>query len=87
LHGHHIVAQQDGGTDDSSNLITLCAFCHGEWHYAESVLSIPFEQWLTLPTYTAMVAFFTKDMPTIDVEAAKAVVQTVSRFRFWFDSN
>jgi hypothetical protein len=86
LQVHHIVARQDGGTDDSGNLITLCEFCHTEWHFAESILAIPFEQWLTLPTYTAMVTFFANDMPTIDVEAAKAAVQTASRFRFWFDT-
>ena len=29
---HHIVRPQDGGTDESSNLTTLCRRCHGNAH-------------------------------------------------------
>ena len=29
---HHIVRPQHGGTDDSSNLKTLCRRCHGNAH-------------------------------------------------------
>ncbi len=32
LHVHHIVFRQDGGTNDLSNLMTLCAHCHGMIH-------------------------------------------------------
>ena len=34
LQVHHIKAVFDGGADDESNLITLCALCHTpEWHH------------------------------------------------------
>lgn len=29
---HHIVPISKGGGDEPSNLITLCAECHKEWH-------------------------------------------------------
>jgi hypothetical protein len=29
---HHIVRPQDGGTDETSNLMTLCRPCHGNAH-------------------------------------------------------
>lgn len=29
LFAHHVVARQDGGADDLSNLVTLCATHHG----------------------------------------------------------
>ncbi len=32
LHAHHIVFRADGGRTDSSNLVTLCARCHGMVH-------------------------------------------------------
>ncbi len=32
LQVHHIVAQSDGGTDDSDNLIALCLTCHSDVH-------------------------------------------------------
>lgn len=28
LHVHHIIPRRDGGTNDPSNLITLCSGCH-----------------------------------------------------------
>jgi|GEM_PF-7056855 len=33
LHVHHIVEPECGGTDDPSNLITLCSSCHGWEHH------------------------------------------------------
>jgi 5-methylcytosine-specific restriction endonuclease McrA len=33
---HHIVRPQDGGTDESSNLTTLCRRCHGNAHLKRS---------------------------------------------------
>ena len=32
LHHHHLVARADGGSDGDTNLITLCAECHGKIH-------------------------------------------------------
>lgn len=32
LHAHHIVPKSEGGTDDISNLETLCHSCHSEIH-------------------------------------------------------
>jgi HNH endonuclease/Helix-turn-helix domain of resolvase len=32
LHHHHLVARVNGGTDDETNLITLCRECHGKAH-------------------------------------------------------
>jgi 5-methylcytosine-specific restriction endonuclease McrA len=29
---HHLVRPQDGGTDETSNLVTLCRSCHGDAH-------------------------------------------------------
>jgi 5-methylcytosine-specific restriction endonuclease McrA len=31
---HHLVRPQDGGTDETSNLTTLCRICHGNAHLA-----------------------------------------------------
>jgi hypothetical protein len=50
LHVHHIVALVDGGADDPSNLSTLCAGCHAEWHALEMVSRIPFRVWRQMPT-------------------------------------
>jgi 5-methylcytosine-specific restriction endonuclease McrA len=30
LHPHHIIYRSAGGPDELWNVITLCAFCHGE---------------------------------------------------------
>lgn len=46
---HHIMARQDGGQDDDSNLIDLCSLCHREWHIFEEAYSYPFDDWLQLP--------------------------------------
>jgi hypothetical protein len=32
LEHHHLVPRSLGGTDDESNLITLCSTFHGKWH-------------------------------------------------------
>ena len=32
LHVHHVVWRRDGGTDESSNLLTLCRNCHAALH-------------------------------------------------------
>jgi hypothetical protein len=32
LHNHHLVARSQGGSDDETNLITLCVECHGLLH-------------------------------------------------------
>lgn len=51
LHAHHIVAEMDGGQCEPDNMITLCAHCHQEWHFVESVTVIPFTDWLQAPPY------------------------------------
>jgi len=35
LHVHHKICQDDGGTDNLNNLITLCPECHSERHNAQ----------------------------------------------------
>lgn len=37
LEAHHIVERSDGGTDDISNLLTLCPLCHAEKHKGQPV--------------------------------------------------
>jgi hypothetical protein len=32
LHHHHLTPRIEGGTDDDTNLITLCEDCHGKVH-------------------------------------------------------
>jgi HNH endonuclease/Homeodomain-like domain len=32
LHHHHLVPRIEGGSDDDSNMITLCEDCHGRVH-------------------------------------------------------
>lgn len=32
LHHHHLVPKSIGGTNDQTNLITLCGSCHGKIH-------------------------------------------------------
>ena len=32
LNKHHAVPVRDGGSSDPSNLLTLCHYCHREWH-------------------------------------------------------
>lgn len=45
IHAHHIVPIRDGGTNDLSNIITLCSRCHGMehsrlyWEKRDAVLS------------------------------------------------
>ena len=45
MHVHHIVPIVDGGTNDESNLVTLCWECHEEWH-AHREDKIDFNTWL-----------------------------------------
>ena len=40
LHVHHIKHRVDGGTDEPSNLTTLCDMCHAEEHRGEPVYNI-----------------------------------------------
>lgn len=35
LHAHHIIYRSNGGSDDESNLITLCKDCHNKVHNGE----------------------------------------------------
>lgn len=45
MHVHHIVPIMDGGTNEESNLITLCWECHAEWHeHCEG--TVEFGEWL-----------------------------------------
>lgn len=37
---HHIVYRSAGGTNEPSNLLTLCAVCHAEEHKGESIYPI-----------------------------------------------
>ena len=32
LHHHHLIPRSKGGTDDQTNLITLCGSCHAKIH-------------------------------------------------------
>ncbi len=51
---HHKILKMYGGQDTEENLITLCHFCHEEWHYIEEfnmsigkqAAAITFEEWL-----------------------------------------
>jgi len=54
LNIHHIQAVMDGGSDDDSNLVTVCIPCHREWELAEMVMDIPFDRWLPLPSYDVL---------------------------------
>lgn len=33
-HRHHMIYRSAGGTDDSGNLVTLCATCHDDEHHS-----------------------------------------------------
>lgn len=49
---HHIVPRTQGGSDDATNLIELCAVCHGEIHTGVTQaaptkhVGTDFEQWV-----------------------------------------
>lgn len=46
LQQHHIVALKDGGhPTDRSNLITLCKFCHDDWHKFAEKFDVPWDEW------------------------------------------
>ena len=49
LHFHHIIAVQDGGANDLSNLALLCCGCHKEWHSVEVVSHLSFSDWIQYP--------------------------------------
>ena len=40
LQVHHIIHRKHGGSDEASNLITLCAACHAQEHRSEPVYNI-----------------------------------------------
>ena len=80
LHVHHKVARQDGGTDDSTNLVTLCQRCHKEWHFAESIMEISFEQWMQIPPYIGMVALFLDEEYAVEREGAFVTVRMLRGF-------
>lgn len=54
---HHVVAIRDGGhPTDPSNLLTLCYFCHREWHTwferpADLVSPLPWSTFMSSPPY------------------------------------
>lgn len=56
MHVHHIVARYDGGTNDLSNLITLCYNCHMEWHAFEAhpVGRSMWAAWLDSPPFPVL---------------------------------
>lgn len=57
LEVHHIMARQDGGGDEPSNLATLCRSCHLEWtNLADGRMT--WEDWLTYPSYHALLSFW-----------------------------
>lgn len=62
---HHINPRNpvDGGTDAPENLITLCSACHHEWHALEMVSTLPFTQWLKLPTLQLLTSFMLLMLP------------------------
>lgn len=55
---HHVVAVDDGGTDDAANLVTLCGACHREWHTLERRSAWPFDRWLAAPPLPHLLALF-----------------------------
>jgi 5-methylcytosine-specific restriction endonuclease McrA len=38
-HVHHIIKRVLGGSDDQTNLVTLCGTCHGRRHHPKLVVS------------------------------------------------
>jgi len=42
---HHKKALIDGGSNEESNLVTLCYECHAEWHKRECQ-DISFDEWM-----------------------------------------
>lgn len=70
IHVHHIVARQDGGSDDPDNLAVLCSACHAEWHAIEQVSDLGFDAWTEMPTVAEFCAAFSVPWPE-DVSAAK----------------
>ena len=56
LHFHHIIARQDGGTNDLDNLSLLCEGCHREWHSVESVSTLGFKDWIGYPPVHQLIA-------------------------------
>jgi len=48
----------DGGKDSLENCITLCTECHLEWHFAERITAVSFDDWMHTPTYRRSLAFW-----------------------------
>ena len=44
LHHHHLVPKVKGGSDDQTNLITLCGYCHAKIHNLKDVWSADHKQ-------------------------------------------
>ena len=40
LHVHHVVSRENGGTDDDTNLVTLCKLCHAKAHEGQPVYKL-----------------------------------------------
>jgi 5-methylcytosine-specific restriction endonuclease McrA len=40
IEAHHITERSNGGTDDISNMVTLCAICHAERHKYQPVYNV-----------------------------------------------
>lgn len=82
---NHIIALQDGGTNNPENLSPLCRTCHKQWHEdCEQVMS--YEEFLEYPTRNEMNWLSvlmqqesTKGMTPDDYETARKVIQSFSR--------
>jgi hypothetical protein len=55
---HHVIAVADGGGHDTSNLRTLCAPCHTEWHAVEEASTFPFDRWLQTPPVLMLLLYW-----------------------------
>ena len=45
LHHHHLIPRIKGGSDDQTNLITLCGSCHAKIHNLKDVWSAEHDVW------------------------------------------
>jgi hypothetical protein len=45
------LAVQDEGDDTEENLVTLCIYCHNQWHEFETFSNCSFNEWLLIPSY------------------------------------
>jgi hypothetical protein len=78
---HHIVDVSMGGSDDLSNLDTLCAECHGEWTWCRPP-GVSYETWLRLPParWLSLVWTMTPMLPG-DMSAREFADEAESRLR------